>query len=219
MPRRAICTRDIQAAESVFAIGHACGAHRVGDCDQPIALGVCDDAQRKVSKMNAIGDDFSRQTPIGERVFSQAVFAMMEVAHRVEQMRDDGGAGRYCRLSFFSSAVRMANRHDNTSLSEATNGIECAWKFWCNGDEFEDAWRGGKQSIDVSGAGVSQCPRILSTAVAKRKEWTLEVHTCDRSRTHDATKRRQQSHLVMNWRTYEACEHRGGAMTAMELSS
>jgi hypothetical protein len=169
--------------------------------------------------MNAVGDHLSRETHIGERVFSQAVFAMMEVAHRVEQMRDDGGAGRYCRLSFFSSAVAVPDCDNDASVGETANGIECAGKFWCNGDEFEDAWRGGKQSIDLSDAGVSQCPRILSTAVAKRKEWTLEMHTCDRSRTHDATKRRQQSHLVMNWRTYEACEHRGGAMTAMELSS
>ena len=90
----AACERDALAAELVHAGGHRGGGHAVGDQDRALgAEAVPGGAQHHRVHVHAVGDQRARQALLVHRAVGQAGTAVVQAAHRVEEVRGVARAG------------------------------------------------------------------------------------------------------------------------------
>ena len=91
-PGDSVAHLDDDVAEPEDAVAHARGRDRVRDEGDPAARGAPDDPSRLVGEVVPVQDDLHDDVVAGERGAGDAGIAVLERPHRVEEVRDGGGA-------------------------------------------------------------------------------------------------------------------------------
>ena len=76
--------------------------------------------------VDAVGDDCGDCGRLGERGGDDAGIAMIQRAHRVEQMREHPRAGVDAGVGLVERRVGMADGHNDAARDEAPNRVERA---------------------------------------------------------------------------------------------
>jgi hypothetical protein len=105
-----------EAAEAILAVGHAGGAHGVGDEDGAVgALGSATRASSFRGGVDAVADEFGEEGVVGEDGAEDAGLAVVERAHGVEGVRGAGGSGGDGGAGFGGGGVGVAERDADTA--------------------------------------------------------------------------------------------------------
>ena len=168
---------DGEAAEAVVAVGHACGAHGVGDKDGAVgALGARPDTDDFGGGVDAVADELGIERIFGEGDAEDAGLALIQRAHGVEGVGCADGSGGDDRASFGGGGVGVADRDADAAAGGVGGESGRAGQLGGEGHEADVAFGCVIEAVEESNVGGLEMLGRMDAALEVGEKWALEVN-------------------------------------------
>ena len=175
-------THDIHRhrAKPVAAVGHTGRGHRVGHQRQPIRTHAPAHVsiQRGVD-VHTVGDQFDCHTGVFEQRDHRTGLAVIDRAHRVEQVRPHRRARRDRRPRLFIGRVGVAHRGDNARVDDSPDGRQRADPLRRQSDHPNRRTAHRENTVEFFGIRVAHQRRLVRTTPLGGQPRAFQMNPCD----------------------------------------